>query len=259
MALNFLQAILSNDEPLPLEVTKYVIDNMVNEHPSIRNVCISLVNQIMGILKTRSISQSHREYLDLEKCSVDEIRKSFSYESSVKVGIAFLDDASNTGWLCWPSKVKVYPIVSRAEDTYLHDPTSKDSEDYVRKTVSSPDFWRKHVNFMTQEHNNESQPFNVTTVQLYKKMLQFFGPSLIPFLEPCITECVSQVTDKSKQRCVAELLSGIVRGSKHWRETSRAEVLPFVVTTFQKGLSGATTESVMYWGECLKNMFVSFS
>ncbi len=54
MALNFLGLILCEQQPVPAELTAYVVENIVNEHPSLRNSSIALAIRIFVVQKKRA-------------------------------------------------------------------------------------------------------------------------------------------------------------------------------------------------------------
>lgn len=54
MALNFLGLILCEQQPVPAELTAYVVETMVNEHPSLRKSCIALAIRIFVVQKRRA-------------------------------------------------------------------------------------------------------------------------------------------------------------------------------------------------------------
>ncbi len=54
MALNFLGLILCDQQPVPAELTAYVVETIVNEHPSLRKSCIALAIRIFVVQKRRA-------------------------------------------------------------------------------------------------------------------------------------------------------------------------------------------------------------
>lgn len=54
MALNFLGLILCEQQPVPAELTAYVVETIVNEHPALRKSCISLAIRILVVQKKRA-------------------------------------------------------------------------------------------------------------------------------------------------------------------------------------------------------------
>lgn len=57
MALNFLGLILCEQQPVPAELTAYVVETIVNEHPALRRSCISLAIRILVVQKKRASLQ----------------------------------------------------------------------------------------------------------------------------------------------------------------------------------------------------------
>lgn len=49
----------------------------------------------------------------------------------------------------------------------------------------------------------------------FQGLFRNFNDAFIPLLQPHMERLVAD-THESKQRCVSEIISGLIRGSKHW-------------------------------------------
>ncbi len=70
MALNFLELIVSEEQPIPIELTEYVVKSVNSEHPAIRRICLALLTRILIILKKRA-SVAGTNQIDHLKMQVD--------------------------------------------------------------------------------------------------------------------------------------------------------------------------------------------
>lgn len=83
MALNFLGLILCEQQPVPAELTSYVVETIVNEHPALRKSCISLAIRIMVVQKKRaSINgtnniQKLKLNIELDASEAERFKRSF--------------------------------------------------------------------------------------------------------------------------------------------------------------------------------------
>lgn len=55
----------------------------------------------------------------------------------------------------------------------------------------------------------------INIVLLSKGLFRNFDDSFLPLLKPHMERLVAD-SHESTQRCVAEIISGLIRGSKHW-------------------------------------------
>ena len=171
-----------------------------------------------------------------------------------------LDDGGSTGWLCWPRKLTGYSLESPTQDHIYSDASSQGSEQLLKGIWSDSVFWERILNFMSQENSGDSrETFNVFATLFYKRIFAQFGGATLPIIQPFLDQYIADVADKSKQRAATELIVGIVRGAKHWSASSKTAMWNVIIPLFRKGISGATTESVTYWGECITHICVSLN
>ena len=83
MALNFLELIVSEYQPVSVELTAYVVKSVNSEHPTIRRICLALLTRILVILKKRAsafglngIDQLKKE-VDLGQLNVPEFTANY--------------------------------------------------------------------------------------------------------------------------------------------------------------------------------------
>jgi hypothetical protein len=83
MALNFLGLILCEQQPVPAELTAYVIETIVNEHPSLRKSCIALTIRIFVVQKRRARLQGSdniqklTKTIELDSMNAEHFKRSF--------------------------------------------------------------------------------------------------------------------------------------------------------------------------------------
>ena len=83
MALNFLGLILCDQQPVPAELTAYVAETIINEHPALRKSCITLAIRILVVQKKRASLQGTNKIdklkliIDLDADTAQKFQKSF--------------------------------------------------------------------------------------------------------------------------------------------------------------------------------------
>jgi len=85
---------------------------------------------------------------------------------------------------------------------------------------------------------------------MFKGLFRNFGPSLLPNFEEHLKRMVQDEND-SLQRCAAEIISGVIRGAKHWDFSSTERVFKdILVPLIRLGLANVSVEAIGDWGTC---------
>ena len=79
MTLSFLDLFITLHLPLDPRISKYVTENLVGEHPTIRRVCLSFLNRIMVLVKKRSPQFKQYSFKQsLESVGLEDFKVRFS-------------------------------------------------------------------------------------------------------------------------------------------------------------------------------------
>ena len=54
MTFNFVELFVNDKEPLPPLIVSHITRSVTSEHPTIRRICLTLINRFLIILKNRS-------------------------------------------------------------------------------------------------------------------------------------------------------------------------------------------------------------
>ena len=85
---------------------------------------------------------------------------------------------------------------------------------------------------------------------MWKGIFRNFGISALAGLRGRLEQlCGDQA--ESSQRAAAEVLAGLVRGSKHWDWESSVELWDWLAPLLRTVLGNVTTETIRDWGTCL--------
>jgi len=78
-----------------------------------------------------------------------------------------------------------------------------------------------------------------------------YGDLFLEYLLPIIKDRLSdnKNTDNN-HRCVAEVISGIIRGAKHWSYEKTVKLYNELIPIIREALNNITSETDMYWGTC---------
>ena len=90
-----------------------------------------------------------------------------------------------------------------------------EAEQIIYDHFSDPKFVEQLIKFLSLEDRKGKDKFNPRRFCLFKGLFRNFDDAFLPVLQPHLERLVSD-SHESTQRCVAEIIAGLIRGSKHW-------------------------------------------
>ncbi|KAI8894304.1 hypothetical protein BC833DRAFT_605412 [Globomyces pollinis-pini] len=258
MATTFLNVILSPKYPISAELMGFVTSHINDENPTIRKSNMILLQDILNILKDRSVAAGTNHSANLKKmissesanysAVIDSI-KQFS-EKPIDHDQRYFSDELEFGWFCWPKTFKVYQ--GSIFLSPFNDADSNAAQDHLSTTVNQPEFWKKSIEFLSQE---SSEGFRRELAKFYDQLFGLFPVGPIDIVIPLLKDLTAKTDDNFSQRAASELCAGIIRGSKHWGTAGQMTIEKEVIPILFSGIQAATTESIHYWLACLQYFF----
>ncbi|KAJ3319363.1 hypothetical protein HDV06_006390 [Boothiomyces sp. JEL0866] len=256
MAACILDLILSPKFAIPKELVSVLFTKINDDHPALRADCNLLLAHIIDILKERSGKQGTNNILKIKK----EITKAspeyislkneiYDYRLDSKERVFF--DKVDQGWLYYPDKFEVYS--GEVDSIAFEDLESKDAQQLLIENLLGESFWKEFMKYASLEAGQIEQ-FAAFAATLYKKIFSLVQSEGLELVLPILNEFVSK-SDKSSQRTAAELLAGIIRGSKHWNTDRKLKLETEIFPVLLKGIQKSTTETIHFWGRALEYIF----
>ena len=150
------------------------------------------------------------------------------------------------GFYAWPvPKVKL----RISDDTTLTQP------DFVPNAFmeffSDKTKLEKFIELNTMEIKKGEDLFSMDKALFYCSLFDQLGPHFLPIFAPYVAKfCAS--SEESEQRCAAEIVFGMIKGSRFWTfEPSHKLWKDILIPTFKTILSNVTTETIQDWEICL--------
>ncbi|ORY39104.1 hypothetical protein BCR33DRAFT_662528, partial [Rhizoclosmatium globosum] len=271
MAVNLLEVAWRPQDPQSLPLVQIVLEGVVATHPTFRDVCLSVFVRVLRSLKARAkaagtirtnvlkkeITRSPDNFVDTEAYLKEAVLEGVSGAS--------LHDTSIVGWYCWPQKAKFYTLAGDdfdiqgggLESLPYWDAESRDSLEAIASAIAQPEFWTKLSTYHSQESSKGSEHFNTDIFNLVRALAGQFEDIFVDHIKAIVVELVKDPKDKSKQRAAAELVSGIVRGSKNWSLQKRTKMWSWVMPIVSSAFQTATTETIRFWIELLNCVFAN--
>ena len=108
----------------------------------------------------------------------------------------------------------------------------------------------KLIQFLSLEENKGSDYFRMNCFIMFKGLFRNFGDSFIPMFKPHLEKLVDEADEESSQRCAAEIVTGIVRGSKHWTYSMVQDLWTWLAPLIEKVRNQLNEYSLIDWASC---------
>uniref|UniRef100_A0A182W0W9 Proteasome activator complex subunit 4 C-terminal domain-containing protein n=1 Tax=Anopheles minimus TaxID=112268 RepID=A0A182W0W9_9DIPT len=106
------------------------------------------------------------------------------------------------------------------------------------------------MRFWSLEEKKGRDEFSSTRMLLIKMLMKMFGDQLLDRFLVHMPRLIEENKVESNHRCVVEVLTGIMRGAKHWPYEMTRDMYARVVPLIRLGMQKVTVDTDMYWGMC---------
>ncbi|KAG1826229.1 uncharacterized protein BJ212DRAFT_1444172 [Suillus subaureus] len=162
-------------------------------------------------------------------------------------------DTLHQGWLAWSDTLAAYKPPHGLKSTFKWEPSSTEALSCLREIAVDADFWKKLSGHFAEE-NHESTVVQ-DHISCVKSIFQVLGDEPWDLLKPKL-EMLLADQDKNKQRAAAELLAGVLNGSKHWPQETQDRIWQWFTPYIKKTLGQSMkTETVPIWTSFVEYMF----
>ncbi|KAL4069445.1 hypothetical protein J3A83DRAFT_4095440 [Scleroderma citrinum] len=157
------------------------------------------------------------------------------------------------GWLACNATHTAYASPHSHTSAFQWELGSQDAISCVREMAKDADFWDKVAGYFAEE--NQESTVTQDHISCVKSIVQLLGREPFEVLKSKVDDLLAD-SDKNKQRAAAELLAGILNGSKHWSSEDQQHVWDWAQPLAQRTLNQTMkTENVPIWVTFLEYMF----
>lgn len=125
-----------------------------------------------------------------------------------------------------------------------------EAEQIIYDRFSDPKFVEQLITFLSLEDRKGRDKFSPRRFCLFKGIFRNFDDAFLPVLKPHLERLVAD-SHESTQRCVAEIIAGLIRGSKHWTFEKVEKLWELLCPLLRTALSNMTVETYNDWGTCI--------
>ncbi|CEL52206.1 Proteasome activator complex subunit 4 OS=Xenopus laevis GN=psme4 PE=2 SV=1 [Rhizoctonia solani AG-1 IB] len=253
--LRVLSATLRKDCVPDDIVVRAFAKNATSDFSTLRWYAQRAIVKLMKHIKLRTYSPNdvygplvnplHR-HIDVQDgpALLDSLNVTFAYEDQSAI---FVDWIENTGFIAWTPSIKAY-VVPPDHSALTWDPASTSALLVIEEAINNREFWEKLGQLYSQESSrgNSSIELRDDNIDFIKSLFKMFGGSPLATLLDVLDD-IWKEEDKFKQRAAAEILGGVMRGSKHWPKDAHTQLWSWVGERLQQIFDRIKPDTLRIW------------
>lgn len=252
LSVRALRALLRRDRPIPASLATHVARLAISENPEMRMHAQAALVRVLYFIKLQALSTGTDTLFECahqplkHTAPLGQVSARAAAYCAPLTPEAHLHDKGPEGWLVWPRTDTYYTVA--LSDACITDAALA----AVAAEVCDPLWWDALVRQLSQEMERDYLAADTTT--LLKSLSQMLGARLVPLLQPRIEELLAQ-RDRHKHRAAAEMVGGLVRGSKHWPLAAHEALQTWFVRVVPRAMLECTLDSQPAWQMCVEYLF----
>ncbi|XP_067941424.1 proteasome activator complex subunit 4B-like [Watersipora subatra] len=232
------------DVTVSLAEVKLFSDSLIDDAVVVRKMGHAAISGILYSQKRRH----ERQYVSgMEFPSYESLQ--FNPEKAPNTEEAWNNSnfVEKTFWGCMnmPERIQVTRSCSPPSPEELSD-----VDRYTLDRFSDENFTSKLFQYMALE-TKQNDSFSSRNYTFFKCLARNYGLALVDCCKSAIDNLLTDTdhkTEKSRQRLVAEFVSGVIRGSKYWTFNQMNELFDWVLPTVRRAITNVSSEVMTHWG-----------
>lgn len=261
LAGTMINDLMHPSSDFPPEVTRIFIHNLIHDSIEERAMALRIVNTVL--------KQQKRPHVKVQidpfkiagvpkpagklKPGIREDNKWLQYDvSKLPKSQAEWDEPRYmykiNGFFGWTPVVETYAPSAQQPKLDRKFEELNEHEKHIFEFFSHKPNIDKLVSFWSLEEKKGKEKFNRSRFWLIKAVLDIFGDAFLDNIVSHIPALIENKTVESSHRCAAELVSGILRGAKHWDFEKTSKMYEKLVPLVRLALNNITNETDGFWG-----------
>jgi len=260
MAVGMLLSMITYDHTPSLPTTSLWLSLLLSDQRTIRLMAYQALEGILKLSKLPSVKVPLAELV--QDCDTLQVGRPgmrpdnmfMQYQGNME--IAEVETYWNKpfivksymGYFGWPGKEekatvrKIHPV-----EHFMIQPESV--RGLIAQFFMDENRVKTFVEFNSLEHEKGADFFSTDRGLFLSFLLENIGPALSLVFQPHIERLVSS-PEESHQRAAAEMVYGLVRGSRFWDWGSSTQLWGWLLPVFQQVLNNVTAETQSDWDFC---------
>lgn len=151
-----------------------------------------------------------------------------------------------SGFYDWPKEMKVYTPYSDQPTAAKRMNSLTEQEKEIYEFFSDNENLEKLIRYLSMEEKKGKDQFNVYRFLMFKTLFKLFEDELLPKFLPHLEGLVAS-KEEHKQRCAAEIMSGVMRGAKHWSYEQTEGLWQKFIPLLKTALANMSDETLSDW------------
>lgn len=247
----------------PVCVTKFFLQNLLNDSIKERNISVRVLNSILVQSKRKhmKIPINPFEIAGVPKC---EEKLKFGLRDDnhwLQYNVELLPRNQEmwdrpiyihktNGYFGWSNNLTTYAANSLQPNINRSRAEMTEIEQEFFDFFSNDKKVDKYIEYMTLEENKGKEKFKESRFAFIKHIFTNFGDTFYGNFNSHLKRLISENSLESNHRCASEILSGILRGMKHWPFDKVENMYKNLTPLIKLALDNITVETDVFWGTC---------
>eukprot|EP00127_Corallochytrium_limacisporum_P005109 Clim_evm15s199 gene=Clim_evmTU15s199 len=165
-------------------------------------------------------------------------------------------DKNSIGWNIYPRRLGRYePVASRktTDIAAFKEEELTPPRKIIIDTFNNSNFTDAVIAYLDVDQGKEKARFEDIQAQVFKGLARNYGPQIWQIFKPHFQR-LSTATEEHSQRVAAEIVAGIVRGTKHWAYEDVEAFWMDLSPDLQAALNAITQDTLGDWASAIRFM-----
>lgn len=160
------------------------------------------------------------------------------------------------GFYIWPKEIKIFAPTLLQPSLDKNSRKLRDQEKEIDLFFSNEENVRKLIEFLALEEKGKNE-FNYCRYLIFKGLFQNFGDAYFTIFLSHLEKLVENKHESSQQRCAAEIICGLICGSKHWSYPMTANMWKKLLPIIKIALNNIMEETLHDWMICFSQIQIN--
>ncbi|THV06075.1 hypothetical protein K435DRAFT_712109 [Dendrothele bispora CBS 962.96] len=256
IACRFLNGLLRRDVASSPEAVTFFMQHTISPQPSIRLSSQRAITKLLTFVKFRTYSHSGEELWseewknplqeDIHISDPEQFIKTYQHYA-LDERTVFVDKIG-TGFVAWKPVVKGYKSGTDDGPSFSHEASSVPLLQAIKSSIFDGQYFKTLLNLWSQESGKTGSPVELRSENvLYTKSLaKIFEGEILDALTETIEPIICD-QDRFKQRAAGEILTGLLRGSKHWQPKALQRLWSWTTDHLDRIFAQIKPDTLSFW------------
>uniref|UniRef100_UPI00358F6C57 proteasome activator complex subunit 4 isoform X3 n=1 Tax=Myxine glutinosa TaxID=7769 RepID=UPI00358F6C57 len=265
IAVSLLSMLVRDDRPFPAQGVRFFVQRLNHDTLATRKVAICSMGAILKQMK-----RPHKKR-EIDPYAVAGVSKTTALQPGERADNRWLHynssqlpctkqqwdtctfvNKTHWGFYTWPTKMLVYEAPTEQPKLGRSREELSEAEQAIYDQFTDPKFVEKLIGYLALEESKGKDKFNARRFVLFKGLFRNFDETFLPVFRPHMEHLVGDAHE-SAQRCLAEIVAGMIRGSKHWDFEKVERLWTFLRPLLRSAFCNISVDTLNDWGNSISS------